>query len=61
MCIRDSNEALRRMLVNACYWALGMERKIPARANVDLVGNYDPLPFKFGGYRRGMKPEDQIR
>src|SRR5690606_30897433 len=30
-----SSEGLRRLLVNACYWALGMEDQIPARANVD--------------------------
>ena len=25
-----ANEGLRRLLVNACYWALGMEEQIPA-------------------------------
>jgi hypothetical protein len=52
------NEGLRRLLVNACYWALGMESKIPARTNVDLVGDYKPLPFKFGGFAKGIKPSD---
>jgi hypothetical protein len=52
------NEGLRRLMVNACYWALGMEAKIPARANVDLVGDYKPLPFKFGGFAKGIKPSD---
>jgi hypothetical protein len=50
------NEGVRRMIVNACYWALGMEAHIPARSNVDLVGEYQPLPFGFGGYRKGVKP-----
>jgi hypothetical protein len=54
------NEGLRRLMVNACYWALGMEDKIQARANVDLVGNYKPLPFKFGGCARGIKPSDLV-
>jgi hypothetical protein len=50
------NEGVRRMIVNACYWALGMEDRIPARTNVDLVGEYHPLPFGFGKYKPGMKP-----
>jgi len=33
---------LRRLFVNACYWCLGMEDKIPARANADTVGEYKP-------------------
>ncbi|HLY15630.1 MAG TPA: ThuA domain-containing protein [Bryobacteraceae bacterium] len=41
------NEGLRRMLVNACYWALGLEARIPAKTNVDLVGEYHPTPFGF--------------
>ena len=52
------NEALRRLLVNACFWALGMEGKIPARTNVDLVGEYKPLPFEFGGFAKGVRPSD---
>jgi hypothetical protein len=52
------NEGLRRMLVNACYWALAMERRLPARAKVDLVGDYRPLPFKFGGFAKGVTPAD---
>ncbi len=52
------NEGVRRMLVNACYWAAGLENRIPARTRVDLVGDYRPSPFKFGGFRRGLKPSD---
>jgi len=52
------NEPFRRLLVNATYWALGMERRIPARADVALVGAYDPLPFAFGGFAKGVKPAD---
>jgi hypothetical protein len=50
------NEALRRLMVNACFWALGMDDKIPARSNVNLVGEYQPLLFKFGGFAKGVKP-----
>jgi type 1 glutamine amidotransferase len=50
------NEPFRRLVVNAVYWAAGMEARIDGRANVDLVGTYEPLPFKFGGAAKGLKP-----
>lgn len=51
------SEGLRRLLVNAAYWCAGMEKAIPERGTkVDIVGEYKPLPFKFGGYKRGVKP-----
>lgn len=53
-----SNEGFRRMLVNACYWALGREKSIKRKSKVGIVGDYNPLPFKFGGYRQGVKPAD---
>ena len=52
------NESLRRLLVNAIYWAVGLEDKIPASAKVDLVGDYKPSPFKMKGYTKGVKPSD---
>ncbi|HTU27242.1 MAG TPA: ThuA domain-containing protein [Pirellulales bacterium] len=52
------NEALRRLVVNASYWAVGSEDKIPAKAVVDIVGKYETLPFKFGGSKKGVKPGD---
>lgn len=52
------SEGLRRLLVNAAYWAMAMEDKIPAKANVEIVGEYKPLPFKFGGFQKGVKPAD---
>lgn len=52
------SEGTRRLLVNACYWAVGLEDQIPEKSNVDLVGPYDPSPFKFNGFRRGVRPED---
>jgi hypothetical protein len=52
------SEGFRRLLVNACYWAVGLEDKIPARANVDLVGKYDPNPIGTGRHKRGLKPAD---
>ena len=52
------NEGLRRLLVNACYWATGLEKQIPAKANVAYVGDYQPEWFGFGKFRKGMKPAD---
>ncbi len=52
------SEGFRRLLVNACYWALGLEDRIPARSDVALVGDYKPRPFGFGGFARGLRPED---
>ncbi len=52
------SEGMRRLLVNATYWCLGMEAKIPAKANVDLVGEYKPTSFGFGGHKKGLKPGD---
>jgi Trehalose utilisation len=52
------NEALRRLLVNACYWAVGMEGKIPAKADVELVGEYKPHPYGNNGFTKGVKPAD---
>ncbi|MFO0843107.1 MAG: hypothetical protein U0797_12055 [Gemmataceae bacterium] len=58
-CSQDlESEGLRRLLVNGCYWALGMEGQIPEKSKVDLVGEFKPLPFKFGGFKKGVRPED---
>lgn len=55
------NTGVRRMVVNAVYWTLHMERKINAQRSVDLVGDYKPLPFKFNGFKPGVKPEDLLK
>jgi hypothetical protein len=52
------SEGLRRLLVNATYWCVGMEDQIPARANVEIVATYRPLPFGFGKHKKGVKPEE---
>jgi hypothetical protein len=52
------NEGVRRMLVNACYWALGMESKIPAQSKADIVGTYEPNPIHMKKHKPGLKPAD---
>ena len=53
-------EGTRRLLVNACYWAVGLEAKIPAKSDVALVGDYQPSNFKFNGFQPGVKPEAHV-
>jgi type 1 glutamine amidotransferase len=52
------SEGTRRLLVNACYWAVGLEDKIPAKSDVTLVGEYQPSDFKNNGFKTGVRPED---
>jgi len=52
------NADLRRLFVNASYWMLGLADRLPAAANVDYLGPYEPSYFGFNGYRKGKRPED---
>lgn len=52
------DEGLRRLLVNAAYWAVGLEGKIQRQADVAYVGDYQPGWFGFGKFKPGLKPED---
>ena len=53
-----TNEHFRRMVVNACFWTVGLEEKISAKNNVAIVGQYEPTPFGFGKFKKGLKPFD---
>ncbi len=52
------SEGTRRMLVNGAYWCIGLEDKIPEKSCVDIVGEFKPLPFGFGKFKKGVKPAD---
>jgi hypothetical protein len=52
------SEGFRRLLVNAAYWGVAMEDKIPARSKVDFVGEYKPTPIGFGKHKKGLRPAD---
>jgi type 1 glutamine amidotransferase len=58
-------EGTRRMIVNGCLWALGLEEKIPARTNVDLVGEFKPTRFYFKKdeewKKNPVKPADLLK
>lgn len=51
------NDGYRRMLVNGCFWALGLEDSIKSDADISLVGLYKPNTFQGGAHARGIKPE----
>ena len=49
----------RRMIVNGVYWCVGLEDKIPAEGtNVEVVGEFKPTMYGFGGFIKGLKPAD---
>jgi hypothetical protein len=47
------NEGLRRLLVNAAYSFTGLE--VPGKADVALVGDYQPRMYGFNGEKKGVK------
>jgi hypothetical protein len=50
------SEGLRRLVVNAVYWGLGLE--VPAKADVAYVDGYKPTMYGFNTHRQGIKPAD---
>lgn len=52
------SEDLRRLVVNAAYWAVGLEKNIPEKSNVDFVDRYEPAMFGVEGFQKGKRPED---
>ncbi|MCS7270823.1 MAG: ThuA domain-containing protein, partial [Gemmataceae bacterium] len=58
-------EGTRRLIVNGCFWAVGLEDKIPERTNVDIVGVFKPSPFRFKNPKEwqswGVRPIDLFR
>jgi hypothetical protein len=51
-----TNEAMRRLIVNAVYSLLDM--KAPEKADVEIVGEYKPTAYGFDGFKKGVKPAD---
>ena len=50
------SEGTRRLVVNSVFWGLGIA--VPAKANVDYIGDYQPSMYSFKGYKKGVKPSD---
>ena len=49
---------LRRLVVNACYWTLGLDVKRADKSGVDYSADYKPSAFGFGKFKAGGKPAD---
>ncbi len=45
---------LRRLIINAAYWSMGMEAAITATRSVEIVGNYKPLESGFNYQELGV-------
>lgn len=56
-----AHEGTRRLIVNGCLWAANLEGAIPAKTNVELVGAFEPTPFKFGGHKKGVTPAELFK
>jgi len=52
------SEDLRRLVVNAAFWCVGLEDAIGPKTDVSLVGPFKPTPFGFGKFIKGVKPSD---
>ncbi len=52
------SEGVRRMLINATLWCMGMEDTITARADVSFVGPYNPSTFSFKPSVTDARPDD---
>ncbi len=51
------NPGLRRMVVNAVYWGMGLEASISATSSVEIVGKYEPLDSGFNYKKIGLEPK----
>ena len=51
------NPGLRRLIINAAYWGMGMEAAITATRSVDIVGDYEPLESGFNYSKLGVIPK----
>jgi hypothetical protein len=51
-------EDFRRMLANACFWCIGMEDKIDAKADLTIPGIYAPGAIGAKGLKAGVRPGD---
>jgi hypothetical protein len=50
------NAGLRRLVVNAVYWGLGLEPALSSPRSVDIVGEYRPLSSGFNYGKIGLQP-----
>jgi hypothetical protein len=48
---------LRRLIINAVYWGLGMESEITPNRSVNIVGTYQPHESGFNYQELGVVPK----
>lgn len=53
-----ASEGVRRMIVNATFWAVGLDDKITPQLDVSVVGEFEPTDFGFGSYVKGKRPSN---
>ncbi len=50
------NAGYRRMLINAAFWAAGLESNIKPDLNIEFVGSYQPNTFSLRGHIPNARP-----
>ena len=53
-----TNDGYRRLVLNGCFWALGMEEKITPDLDVAFVGPYQPNTFGNDVFAHFIKPKE---
>lgn len=48
----------RRLLVNACLWAMQLDAAITPDLDVAIAGTFAPTPFGFGKATKGVRPAE---
>lgn len=61
-----TDAGVRRLLVNAAYWCVGLEAQIPAAGtDAAIVGNFAPTKYEFHDAKywrdRALKPADMVK
>jgi type 1 glutamine amidotransferase len=51
------NPGLRRMIINAAYWGIGLEDRIDGARSIDYTSNYEPLASGFNYPELGVIPQ----
>jgi hypothetical protein len=52
------SEGFRRLLVNSVFWGLNLD--VPAKANVEIVGEFKPTMYGFNSFIKGVKPSEHV-
>ncbi len=51
------SEGLRRLVINAAYWGMGLEGQITPNRSVEYTGKYEPRPSGFNYEKLGVHPQ----